>query len=85
MLKYALLLAKASKWEGEAIDKLKKLVMVVSEVNGFAWLVEELEVDKRKAEAALEASNFIAAKLDHRVAKLEGVIGKAKWQARCYG
>lgn len=60
--KYALLLAKATNWKSETINKLENLTKVMSELNNFTWLMDEIEEDKRNSEAALEASN-------HRVAQ----------------
>lgn len=74
--KYVLLLAKATKYEGEAIDKSEKLTKAVSELNDFAQCVDDLKEDKRKAEATLEASNRWVAKIDCLVAKLEEAKGE---------
>lgn len=40
---YVLLFSKATKCEGEAINKLEKLSKVVSELNDFAQRVDELK------------------------------------------
>lgn len=41
-----MLLAKATKWEGDAIDKLEKLTKLVSKLNDYVKCVAGLEKDK---------------------------------------
>lgn len=46
------------------------------EVSGLARCMEELEEDKRKAEATLEAINLQIGELYYRLVKLEGANEK---------
>lgn len=72
--KYALLLAKATKWESEAIDKLEKLKKVMFELNDYEIHITKLEDDKEKAKANLKPSNCKVAEIDDKAKRELGAM-----------